>query len=78
MNGEGQRPPAPLRVARLRLLRVDRKLDRGEQARTIVLKRELAIVQMGDRFGECQAEPGSLVGAAGIESAEPAPRLEPP
>ena len=28
-------------------------------------------MEMGDRFGEREAEPGSLVGAAGIKAAEP-------
>ena len=44
--------------------------ERGQQPRLIVLEQQLAVVEMGDRFGQREAKPGAFVGPAGIEPAE--------
>src|SRR5690349_11718096 len=62
------------RSARL-LCRVDWKLERGEEAGLVIVQQKLAVVQMGDGFGQCEAEPGTLVRAARVEAPESLHRL---
>ena len=51
---------------------VNGQVERGEEARPIVLEAKLALVQVGDRSREREAEPGAFVRTARIEPAEPA------
>jgi hypothetical protein len=46
------------------LLRLDRELKNGEQAGRIVLENQLALVEMGDGFGQCEAKTGAFVRSA--------------
>src|SRR6185369_2797605 len=70
---------AQLKVRSTRLLRgVNRKLDRGEEARLIVGELQLAVVKVGDGLDEREPEPRTLVGAAGIEPPEAAQSLGAP
>src|SRR5690349_8338721 len=57
------------------LHRVYRQFERGEQAGAVVVQHELAIVQVSDRLGECEAETRALVGTARIQPPEAPPRL---
>ena len=58
-----------------RLLRIDRKLESGQESRPIVLEHQLTLVEMGDGFGERETEPRAFVRSTGIETAEAPPRL---
>jgi hypothetical protein len=50
---------------------MNRKLDCGEEARSVVGELELSIMKVSDRLDQRQPEPRSFVGAAGVEPAEP-------
>ena len=54
---------------------MDRQLQGREQPRPIVVEEQLAVVKVGDRFGQSEAEAGAFVRAARIEAAEAAAGL---
>ena len=54
-----------------------RQGERGQQPRLVVLEHQLAVVEVGDRFGQREAQPGAFVGPARIqppEAAQASPR----
>ena len=57
------------------LFGVDGKFEDRDQSGAIVFEHQLAIVQMGDGFGERETETGTFVGPARIEATKAAARL---